>query len=362
MTINYEDSEREAFLRRDSHGPETERYVTSTFRRKCGDNQKPLIIKAKTSEEMPTIKRAKPTTDGLADGNHAPASHEQPVQNVSGSMSERGSSQTHLRDCQELSRGQLRLRYPGEYSCWRNMKYRCRCGYAAMSPEFEEFRNFLAIVGLRPGPNWSIDRIDNELGYLPANVRWADKSTQSNNRKSVRLLKDDNGRADTAENWARMNGLPASTIRKRLSRGWSEHEAIHGSRPRRLERREPRVSQQTASEASELDVWPGKTLSEAKNWEWHYRNRTPYFESDDPFAHHRHARTRTRAKFLLIEANKAMKILGERYAEGEMINAKELPQFEYWERVAARALAMVRSEAIEDEVATRIDPYAARDP
>lgn len=45
-----------------------------------------------------------------------------------------------------------------------------------------DFALFLADMGERP-PGMSIDRIDNERGYEPANCRWADAVTQRRNRR-----------------------------------------------------------------------------------------------------------------------------------------------------------------------------------
>src|SRR5690348_1875486 len=50
------------------------------------------------------------------------------------------------------------------------------------------FPRFLADVGRRPSPSHSLDRIDNERGYEPSNVRWATVAEQNRNRRCSRLI------------------------------------------------------------------------------------------------------------------------------------------------------------------------------
>lgn len=46
-----------------------------------------------------------------------------------------------------------------------------------------DFPAFFAHIGPKPGPEYSIDRIDNDLGYFPGNVRWATRSQQELNKR-----------------------------------------------------------------------------------------------------------------------------------------------------------------------------------
>ena len=79
-----------------------------------------------------------------------------------------------------------------EYVAYHTASARCRLptnpaysNYGARGIEFRfgSFEQFFAIVGLRPSPQHSLDRIDNDGHYEPGNVRWATAREQMLNRR-----------------------------------------------------------------------------------------------------------------------------------------------------------------------------------
>jgi len=90
---------------------------------------------------------------------------------------------------------------------------------------WDSYENFRADVGPRPSPAHTLDRIDNDRGYEPGNVRWATPVEQARNRRgNVRLTL--NGITRTVVEWAAMLALGKSTIRYRLKRGWPVERAL----------------------------------------------------------------------------------------------------------------------------------------
>ena len=88
------------------------------------------------------------------------------------------------------------------------------------------FECFLADVGPKPDPTFTLDREKNDRGYEPGNVRWATRIQQARNtRASVRI--DVCGTliclAEAIERWAAVSD---AAVRMRLHRGWSFEDAL----------------------------------------------------------------------------------------------------------------------------------------
>lgn len=82
-----------------------------------------------------------------------------------------------------------------EYRIWSGIISRCETasnnqyhyyggrGITICSEWRDSFAAFYADVGPRPGPGYSIDRINNDGNYEPGNVRWATPKEQAANRR-----------------------------------------------------------------------------------------------------------------------------------------------------------------------------------
>lgn len=156
---------------------------------------------------------------------------------VAGSNLGRGSrscgcsdSPRHLTHGHTVGRSQT-----GAYASWKNMWARVRAtsgvrwrnygsrGITACE-RWLSFENFFADMGSRPA-GASIDRIDNDGNYEPGNCRWATSKQQARNQRVNRLLSFD-GEALHITDWSQRTGIPASTISRRMGRGWSPERVL----------------------------------------------------------------------------------------------------------------------------------------
>lgn len=83
------------------------------------------------------------------------------------------------------------------YVAWQGMKTRCLNQNTVDWPNYggrgiiicpewvDSFETFYACVGDRPGPDYSLDRIDTDGNYEPSNVRWATWKEQAASRRRL---------------------------------------------------------------------------------------------------------------------------------------------------------------------------------
>lgn len=124
-----------------------------------------------------------------------------------------------------------------EYLAWLNMRSRCnnpndreypRYGARGITvaPEWEHsFEKFYADMGDKPGPEFSLERIENNDGYRPGNCRWATDIEQARNRSNNRRV-EHNGVMKTLAQLRDESNIDDRLIWQRLENGWTVDQAI----------------------------------------------------------------------------------------------------------------------------------------
>lgn len=92
--------------------------------------------------------------------------------------------------------------------------------------EWQEFISFYDwAIANGYNDDLTIDRIDVNGNYEPSNCRWVTQKQQQNNKRNNHYVKINNEN-HTLSGWAEVYNISINTIRTRLSRGWSDIEAI----------------------------------------------------------------------------------------------------------------------------------------
>lgn len=123
-----------------------------------------------------------------------------------------------------LKPGQYRSK---TYRSWESMKHRCknpkygdfhRYGGRGITycKEWESFENFLRDMGERPSGK-TLDRINGDGNYEPANCRWATAVEQSRGRAIIRRY-EYNGQMMLLTDIASLSGVTLKLLHQRINR------------------------------------------------------------------------------------------------------------------------------------------------
>lgn len=120
------------------------------------------------------------------------------------------------------------------YHVWIGMKQRCLnpfhpcysryggrgiCIFDEWVNDFVAFYNYVSSLPNFDKNGYSLDRIDNEKGYMPGNLRWSTQKTQARNRHTNFFI-EYNGQRMTLAEAAELSGIKYITLWSRYSRGW----------------------------------------------------------------------------------------------------------------------------------------------
>lgn len=109
-----------------------------------------------------------------------------------------------------------------EHACYKSYGGR---GITLHSEWVNDFAAFYAHIGPAPSKVHSVDRIDNNKGYEPGNVRWATFVEQQNNRRDTIMITA-KGVTKPLAIWARELNVPQSKLYWRYTHGWNHEDII----------------------------------------------------------------------------------------------------------------------------------------
>ena len=137
----------------------------------------------------------------------------------------------------------LSTQYPKEFRTWNTISTRrYQSNYKRLNPLWDEdlywdFELFLKEVGpvfSQSKTECSLDRIDNDKGYVKGNLRWATRSEQMRNRRhSTHLIEWNKCNATqyegkTLAQWGEETGIRPGTLYRRINQlGWNLQRALN---------------------------------------------------------------------------------------------------------------------------------------
>ncbi|KKM88688.1 hypothetical protein LCGC14_1256200 [marine sediment metagenome] len=121
------------------------------------------------------------------------------------------------------------------YRSWCGMKHRCNAprgksweNYGGrgikVCEQWLKFENFLEDMGEKP-EGLTLERIDNNGNYEPANCKWIPLREQAGNKRVSVFVNYKDTRRTIAE-WSRVLQINVNTLRSRLKSGWAIKKAF----------------------------------------------------------------------------------------------------------------------------------------
>lgn len=91
--------------------------------------------------------------------------------------------------------------------------------------DFQAFHSYVSQLPCYGEKGYSLDRINNSLGYFPDNMRFATSADQNRNRRDNVMVTHD-GKTQCVAAWADELGMSGNVIYHRLYAGWSVEKTL----------------------------------------------------------------------------------------------------------------------------------------